>query len=151
LNAKFHFVSSSPWQLWLELESFLSNVGFPQATYHLKPIRLKDRTLLDLWKNPLEAKIAVIESILDGFPQRNFILVGDSGEKDPEVYGEIARRHPNQIHGIYIRNVIEVTGEEERYSLAFEGVNPSIWALFTKPEDIELPVTVLESMQDVKS
>ena len=150
LDAKFHFVSSSPWQLWLELGSFLSTVGFPQATYHLKPIRLKDRTLLNLWKCPLETKIAVIESILDGFPQRKFMLVGDTGEKDPEVYGEIARRYPGQIHGIYVRNVTNETGTEERYDEAFEGVNPAIWGLFTEPEDIQLPPGVLESVETAK-
>ena len=152
LDAKFHFVSSSPWQLWLELESFLTNTaGFPQATYHLKPIRLKDRTLLNLWKCPLETKIAVIESILDGFPQRKFLLVGDTGEKDPEVYGDIARRYPDQIYGIYVRNVTNETGNEERYREAFEGIDRRIWGLFTEPEDIQLPPAVMESMEELKA
>jgi phosphatidate phosphatase APP1 len=34
-----------------------------------------------------------------------FILVGDSGQEDPEIYAEIRKRHPNRIHAIYIRNV----------------------------------------------
>ena len=152
LDAKFHFVSSSPWQLWLELESFLSNTaGFPLATYHLKPIRLKDRTLLNLWKCPLETKIAVIESILDGFPQRKFLLVGDTGEKDPEVYGDIARRYPDQIYGIYVRNVTNETGNEERYREAFEGIDRSMWALFTEPEDIQLPAAAIKTMEELKA
>jgi phosphatidate phosphatase APP1 len=143
MDAKFHFVSSSPWQLWEELETFLSRVGFPMATFHLKPIRLKDRTLLNLWKCPLETKIAVIESILESFPLRQFLLVGDTGEKDPEVYGEIARRYPNQIKGIYVRNVTNETGEEERYQEAWVDVNPEICHVFTDPSSVKLPSTLL--------
>ncbi|CAB9522609.1 Uncharacterized conserved protein (DUF2183) [Seminavis robusta] len=145
LDCKFHFVSSSPWQLWEELAGFLSDIGFPHATYHLKPIRLKDRTLFDLWKCPLETKIEVIESILDSFPQRKFILVGDTGEKDPEVYGEIARRYPNQIQGLYVRNVTGETGKEERYDEAWVGVNREICHLFTEPQDIQLPASLTTS------
>ncbi|TVR27681.1 MAG: DUF2183 domain-containing protein [Balneolaceae bacterium] len=36
----------------------------------------------------------------------SFILVGDSGERDPEVYREIANRYPDQIKEIIIRDVI---------------------------------------------
>lgn len=148
LDCRFHFVSSSPWQLWEELAQFLSDVGFPHATYHLKPIRIKDRTLFDLWKSPLETKIGVIESILEAFPDRKFLLVGDTGEKDPEVYGEIARRHPRQIKGIYVRNVTGETGEEERYDEAWSGVNREICVLFDEPTDIELrPEVIAEALE----
>lgn len=144
LDAKFHFVSSSPWQLWEELAQFFDKVGFPDATFHLKPVRIKDRTLFDLWKCPIETKTSVLESILKAFPERKFLLVGDSGEKDPEVYGEIARRYPTQVQGIYIRNVTDETGKEERFNLAFEGVDPDVWALFKEPEAIRLPKHLLE-------
>ena len=39
------------------------------------------------------------------FPGRRFLLVGDSGERDPEVYAEVARRRPEQVTGIAIRQV----------------------------------------------
>ncbi len=39
------------------------------------------------------------------FPKRRFILIGDSGEKDPEVYREIQRRFPAQVQEIMIRDV----------------------------------------------
>lgn len=151
LDAKFHFVSSSPWQLWEELAAFLQDVGFPTATYHLKPVRVKDRTLFNLWKCPLETKISVIESILDGFPQRKFILVGDTGEKDPEVYGIIAQKYPNQVKGIYVRNVTGETGKEERYDEAWAGVNREICHLFDEPSDIELgPEIMMECKADAE-
>lgn len=150
LNCKFHFVSSSPWQLWEELNAFLLEAGFPRAAYHLKPVRIKDRTLFDLWKCPLETKIGVIESILTSFPERKFVLVGDTGEKDPEVYGEIARRYPNQVKGIYVRNVTGETGKEERYDEAWAGVDRDVCAVFDEPKDIELSPELIDTVVEHK-
>ena len=39
------------------------------------------------------------------FPGRRFLLVGDSGERDPDVYAEVAGRRPEQVVGIAIRQV----------------------------------------------
>ena len=33
------------------------------------------------------------------------MLIGDSGERDPEIYADVVRRHPDAIKVIYIRNV----------------------------------------------
>lgn len=151
MDAKFHFVSSSPWQLWEELAAFLKKVGFPDATYHLKPVRVKDRTLFNLWKSPLETKIDVIESIFTDFPQRKFLLVGDTGEKDPEVYGIIARKYPDQVKGIYVRNVTGETGNEERYAEAWLDVNREICALFNEPCDIRLSRKLLKEFKPKKA
>lgn len=69
-NASFHYVSSSPWQLYEEIASFLTQEGFPAASsFHLKSIRLKDRTLLNLFADPMESKLAKICSIMDTYPQ----------------------------------------------------------------------------------
>jgi phosphatidate phosphatase APP1 len=46
-----------------------------------------------------------IEEILELYPQLPFILVGDSGQEDPEIYREVVRRFPRRVLAIYIRNV----------------------------------------------
>lgn len=51
-------------------------------------------------------KIDQISQIFRHFPEREFILVGDSGERDPEVYREISRRFPDQVVEIIIRDVV---------------------------------------------
>jgi hypothetical protein len=116
-NATFHFVSSSPYQLYHELEAFRARVNFPPATYHLKTIRPKDATgtlVQLLWTDPFTTKTQTITSILEQFPHRRFVLVGDSGEKDPEVYGHVARLYPQQIVQILIRRVMEKEVEEKK-------------------------------------
>jgi phosphatidate phosphatase APP1 len=105
LNATFHFVSSSPYQFYNELESFRQECQFPPATYHLKTIRPKDKSLLALFADPVVTKTTAMESIMEKYPQRKYILIGDSEEKDPEVYGAMARKYPDRIVAIWIRNV----------------------------------------------
>lgn len=134
-GAQLHFVSASPWQLYAPLSEFLS--GFPPAVWHMRSIRLKDTTVLRLLDDPLEAKLAVIDELLTSAPARRFVLVGDSGEQDPEVYGEIARRHRDQVLGILIRNVTEEQADEERFAKAFAEVPRERWQLFSTTMEIE--------------
>ena len=136
-EAQFHYVSASPWQLYVPLEAFVRTNGFPAGTFHLKNFRVKDETFLDLFRSPEQYKLAVIEAMLEHFPKRQFVLVGDSGEKDPEAYGAIARKFPGQVAGIFIR---EVTGEEPdavRYKTAFSGVPEGKWRIFVNAAEIE--------------
>lgn len=129
----FHFVSSSPWQLYEPLDDFLKDSGFPTSTLNLKPVRFRDTTLFDLFKKGTETKPAVIESILDAYPRRRFILVGDSGEHDPEVYAGIFRKYPEQIEKIYIRNVSDESSDNGRFTEVFDGIDPECWELFDDP------------------
>lgn len=109
-NCFFHFVSASPYQLYEELDDFCRAEGFPEeATFHLKTIRPKDKTLLQLFADPVEYKLQHIHSILRKYPKRTFVLVGDSGEKDPEIYAEIYRTFPKQVDSIWIRNINNAT------------------------------------------
>ena len=82
----FHYVSGSPWQLYLPLAEFFSAQHFPPGSVDLKYFRLKDPSALSLLQSQEDTKMRAIEPILQAFPQRRFILIGDSGEQDPEIY-----------------------------------------------------------------
>ena len=109
---------------------------FPEGTFHLKVFRVKDRTFFSLFGSPRTYKLAVIEPVLRQFPERRFVLVGDSGEQDPETYGALARRHPGQIVRILIRDVTGTLSEAPRYQKAFSGVPPPVWTIFHAPAEI---------------
>lgn len=96
------YVSSSPWHLFGFLVDFLRLQGIPVG-----PLLLRELGLRDVFKptNHGSHKLDKIELILGFYPQMQFVLIGDSGEKDPEIYTEIVRRHPKQVRMIYIRNV----------------------------------------------
>lgn len=131
-----HFVSSSPWQLYPALRAMLEQVGFPAATFTLKRIRLKDRSVTVLFADPRETKPEAIEALLAGHPARRVILIGDSGELDPEIYGEMARRHPERIAYIAIRDVTGESAEAARYQQAFRDVPAQRWQIFREPAEL---------------
>ncbi|ORZ20408.1 hypothetical protein BCR42DRAFT_408699 [Absidia repens] len=96
-----HYVSNSPWQVYPALQEFLQDNQFPQGSIHL---RLVSTQSLILGK-PGKHKLDTITSILEDFPQRKFILIGDSGEIDPEIYAKIYHQYPDQIIKILIHDV----------------------------------------------
>jgi hypothetical protein len=141
-GAVFHYVSGSPWQLYPFLTDFMSREGFPPGSFALRSFRIKDRTFFNLFASPEETKIPAIESIVTRFPGRRFILAGDSGERDPEVYGEVARNHLDQIVRIFIRDVTGGDVSIERLEKAFSGIGRDRWKVFRDAE--ELPGVIIE-------
>ncbi|KAI8971892.1 hypothetical protein BDF20DRAFT_887072 [Mycotypha africana] len=101
-GAAFHYVSNSPFQLMPMLENFLSDNQFPPGSVHLRD---DGKLISRLVETPGQAKHNTIKKIMMDFPLRQFILIGDSGEIDLEVYTRIALEHPEQVLKIYIRDV----------------------------------------------
>ncbi len=131
-GAQFHYVSTMPWQLYPSLAQFTQRVGYPPGTFHLKRLRWRDRSFFDLFAKADKYKPTLIEPILERFPQRRFVLVGDSGEHDPEIYGALARRRGEQIAAILIRNVTEQGEDHARWAVAFAGLPRERWQVFDK-------------------
>ena len=129
-GAVFHYVSSSPWQLYPPLQEFFVEAGLPGGSFHLKSFRFKDRTALDMFASSLETKPPVIRALLRRYPGRRFILVGDSGEHDPEIYAAMAREFPTQIEAIYIRAVPGSDVGAARMRAAFDGIPTVRWQVF---------------------
>jgi hypothetical protein len=144
-GAVFHYVSGSPWQLYVPLSAFFAEERLPPGSYHLKHFRMKDSTLLELFASHEASKNQAIGDIVTSFPRRRFVLVGDSGEQDPEIYGVIARRFGDRIAAIFIRDVTNEPKESERYATAFRDIEPAQWHVFSKPEQIQS--TFLELFQ----
>jgi hypothetical protein len=130
---QFHYVSASPWQLYIPLAEFAGEAGFPAGTFHMKDFRVKDSTFLALLGDPQAYKLKVITPLLERFPDRQFVLVGDSGEKDPEAYGALARKFPKQVKAILIRNVTDEPRGAERYKTVFREVPSERWIIFNHP------------------
>ena len=71
---------------------------------------------------------------------RRFVLVGDSGERDPEVYGELARRHPRQVTRILIRDATDEPGDSTRFEAAFRNLAPGLWRVFREADSLPIDV-----------
>ncbi len=136
-GAVFHYVSASPWQLYPDLETFRAEHQYPAGTFHLRDLRIKDQSGVEFLRNSGEFKPSEIGHLLARFPKRRFVLVGDSGEHDPEIYGELARKHPGQVFRVLIRDVTQQPAEAERYRAAFQGVTREKWAIFKHPDEVK--------------
>ncbi|TWT30836.1 phosphatidate phosphatase App1 family protein [Blastopirellula retiformator] len=135
-GAAFHYVTSSPWQLYSPLSELFLTEGLPGGTFHMKSIRFRDPSVLRLFIARRWGKRKAIKHILQTFPSRKFVLVGDSGEKDPETYGLIARKFPEQVERIYIRDLSGKNSHPARYSRAFNGLPKRLWQVFREPSEI---------------
>ena len=102
LGVKFHYVSNSPWQLYPLLVSFFAGAGLPKGSFHLKQY---SGMLQGIFEPVAERKKGTLERIMHDFPRRRFILVGDSGEADLELYTELLLSNPGRILGAFIRDV----------------------------------------------
>lgn len=136
-GAAFHYVSSSPWQLFDPLSELLRENEFPEGSFHLRTYRFGDPSILRLIMAKKRNKYTIIKSIFRMFPKRRFILVGDSGEKDPEIYGKVARKFPHQIERILIRRVEGRAWTRERVAKAFRKVPRELWQAFRVPTQID--------------
>ena len=137
-RASFHYISASPWQLYEPLAVFAGSSSFPAGTVELKQFRWKDRSFFSLFADPEKYKPSVIEPLLKQFPKRKFVLIGDSGERDPEIYGTLARKFPRQIARIYIRDVTNESADSARYRVAFRNMPAANWRVFREPGELQV-------------
>lgn len=140
-GTRFHYLSASPIQLYPALSDFIRNADFPQGSMHLRESTTW-RTLIPGDDDSRAHKLGVIGRLLAEFPQRRFVLVGDSGEADPEIYAQTFRSHPRRIDSIVIRDVTGEGRTSERYRATFEGIDPVRWHI-VMPDTAEWPVQAI--------
>lgn len=113
MGVQVHYCSNSPWQLFPVLATFFHGAGMPPGSLHLKAYA---GMLQGIFEPVAERKKGTLERIMQDFPERKFLLVGDSGEADLEVYTDLAVANPGRILAVFIR---DVTTPEETPKLAF--------------------------------
>ena len=98
----FFYVSNSPWNFYDLLVDFLEINNLPKG-----PILQRDFGFLyeDRPKHHKGHKHVAINRILETYPNLPFVLIGDSGEKDTDIYLDITREFPGRIKAIFIRDV----------------------------------------------
>lgn len=121
----FHIVSAGPWQLNVSLRRFTEEAGFPAFTWDMRSVDIGDISALlaelDPPPNALhDFKVAKIRAFMNRFPGRHVVLVGDSGEKDPEVYATVLSEFPKRVDAVFIRNVSR-EDEKARYERLYPG------------------------------
>ncbi|MFK7768543.1 MAG: App1 family protein [Mariniblastus sp.] len=134
-GASFHYVSSSPWQLYPCLQQLHSEHGFPLGTMHLRNFRLRDQLLKRVIIRR-QGKATAIRTLMKNLPKRRFLLIGDSGEKDPKIYRKICRQFPQQIQGVFIRNLPHRPLENERFQKLSSAIPHGKCATFKTADEL---------------
>lgn len=108
----FFYVSTGSWSFYPLLQEFVELRDFPQGPMFLTDWGPTERYLR---RSGSEHKRAAIRRLLEAYPQMPFVLVGDSGQRDPLTYEEMAREFPGRVRLILIR---QVGGSDEDRNVA---------------------------------
>ena len=110
------YVSSSPWNFYGLFEGFMEAHDVPPGPIFLKDFGFTKKKFLK--SGHQEHKLSRIRQLLDIYPDLPFVLIGDSGQKDPETYRQIAEEMPERIRAVYVRDVTPPERDREVRELA---------------------------------
>jgi phosphatidate phosphatase APP1 len=101
-DAPFFYLSTGAWNVAPVLEQFLARHAFPPG-----PLLMTDwGPTPDGWfRSGREHKRQELRRLLDELPQMSWLLVGDDGQHDPELYAEAAEHSPDQLRAVAIRQL----------------------------------------------
>jgi len=118
----FFYVSNSEWNLYDFLHDFFMINELPKGVFFLQNLKKGVRDFVSTGKVNNNHKLNAIEFLLRFYPEKCFILVGDNGQKDMEIYSEIVSRFDGRIRGVLIRKLPYIKNEKRisRYKEAIE-------------------------------
>jgi phosphatidate phosphatase APP1 len=97
------YVSSSPWNLYGVLGDFLEHQAIPPGPMVLRDWGISEHGVLPSRHGA--HKLGAIRQIFECYPDLPFILIGDSGQEDPEIYRDVVHQYGRRVLAVYIRNV----------------------------------------------
>jgi phosphatidate phosphatase APP1 len=114
----FFYVSSSPWNLFGQFRGFLRHRDIPEGPIFLKDFGIDEDKFIK--SGHRSHKLDYIRTLLDTYPDLGFVLVGDSGQEDADIYARVVRERPGRVRAIYIRDVTDEAGDRRVQRIADE-------------------------------
>jgi phosphatidate phosphatase APP1 len=141
-NCTFHYLSGMPDQLYTLTQEFIDTNNFPDGSFHMRHFGWAVASIFNFLHSEatFNHKISYLRFFLSN-TIRDYVLIGDSGEKDPEVYGTITREYPERIRAIFIRAIKGEKFDDQRFLSAFEGVSPDKWQIFNDPNQVPIDLS----------
>jgi phosphatidate phosphatase APP1 len=101
-DAPFFYLSTGAWNVAPVLTQFLARHAFPPG-----PLLMTDwGPTPDGWfRSGREHKRQQLRRLMDELPQLHWLLIGDDGQHDPELYAEAAEEAPEQLRAVAIRQL----------------------------------------------
>lgn len=97
------YLSASPRQIQGSIQAFLDHNEFPRGVVITK--RVTNDASSEPIDNQFAYKIGKLVEVFERLPHVSFVLVGDDGEQDPEIYAAMRKRYGERVSAIWIRRV----------------------------------------------
>lgn len=128
-HAPVIYLSTGAWNVVPALRDFLTRLSYPRGGFLMTDFGPSNT---GWFRSGPEHKRRELRRLARVFPTVKWLLVGDDGQRDPEIYAEFAREFPSSVAGIAIRSLSEI--EQFMSHGTFESLVPD--ALWTVPERI---------------
>lgn len=99
----FWYISSSAWNMYDYFEGVWAVNELPLGTFMLRDLGVDKEKFIK--SSHGDHKLGSIEEVLTNAPHTTFLLIGDTGQRDPNIYHEVALKHPERIAAVYLRDV----------------------------------------------
>lgn len=99
----FFYVSSSEWNLYEFIDSFIRIHELPKGVIKLKKIKTGISDFLFTGRGSHDHKFEKIKDIIGFYPKLSYVLLGDDSQRDPFLYERVVKNFPLNIKAIYIR------------------------------------------------
>jgi len=103
------YLSTGAWNVAPGLQEFLARHGYPRG-----PMLLTDwgPTTQAMFRSGIAHKHDQLQRLFAELPQLRWLLVGDDGQHDPQIYGDSADAAPDRVEAVAIRQL--TPGEQVR-------------------------------------
>jgi phosphatidate phosphatase APP1 len=105
LPSDFFYVSNSEWNLYDFLTDFFQENRLPNGVFMLQRFKHNFRDAVFTPQKKDDHKFESIRFILDFFTRKKFILLGDNGQRDLEIYSAICKQYASRIKAVIIRDI----------------------------------------------
>ncbi|WP_231367293.1 App1 family protein [Schaalia sp. ZJ405] len=123
------YLSTGAWNVVPTLRDFLARCDYPLGGYLMTDFGPSNT---GWFRSGREHKRRELRRLARALPDVKWLLVGDDGQRDPEIYAEFAREYPDHVAGIAIRSLSQI--EQFMSHGSFESMVPD--ALWSVPREI---------------
>ncbi len=124
------YVSSSPWNMYDLLADFFALNDIPKGPILLRDIGISETQFIK--EKHASHKLDKIRKIMSFYPDLRFILIGDSGQHDPEIYQSVVYEYPGRVLAVYIRDVSDPVRHEQVRRIAEALVSKGVELIIKK-------------------
>jgi phosphatidate phosphatase APP1 len=97
------YLTSSMWNVYDIIRLFLRINDIPPGPIMMRDLGLTNRQLFKGTHS--QHKLCRVRELLELYPDKTFVLIGDTGQHDAEIYRDVAKRAAGRIEAVYLREV----------------------------------------------